>query len=138
MHGICLESSVISTEISRSMNFGYRSGFSDCGLTRHLFIKSRNVILGYEPFFLSKSMILEFDRQKWLQAAQEGRAPMPAMLGWTRKGCRIYGLPALSTWPAWASTAILLAVFKVLIDFSVSSSQSWVVPPRHTEVEKSR
>lgn len=39
-------------------------------------------------FFLSKSVILDVDRQKWLQAAQEGRAPMPAKTGmeveWSR------------------------------------------------------
>ena len=32
-------------------------------------------------FFLSKSIVREFERQKWLQAAREGRAPMPAKTG---------------------------------------------------------
>ena len=43
------------------------------------------------------------------------RSSFVVMRSIKRSGWRIYGAPALSTWPAWASAAILIARSIVLI-----------------------
>jgi hypothetical protein len=44
-----------------------------------------------------------------------------------RNGCKMYGAPALSVWPAWAYAAIAIALSNVLISDRLSNrTDSWV------------